>query len=95
MTNPFVHALVFAAAVIIPGGLLVYFAWRAISLKRDPNHTAQKQGSENIPEYQVTADEALQAYLEAFPKCSKESLRAKSRSDRLRIAKTRPRKKSQ
>ena len=95
MTNPLVHALVFIAAVIIPGGLLVYFAWRAISLKGEPNHTAQKQGSEDIPEYRVPADEALQAYLEAFPKCSKESLRAKSRSNRLRIAKTRPRKKSQ
>jgi hypothetical protein len=91
MGNPLVHAIAFAAAVIIPGGLLVYFAWRSISLKRIPNHTAQKQGSEDIP----SAEEALQAYLEAFPKYSKESLRAKSRADRLRISKTRPRKKSQ
>jgi hypothetical protein len=91
MGNPLVHAIAFAAAVIIPGGLLVYFAWRSISLKRTPNHTAQKQGSEDIP----SAEEALQAYLEAFPKYSKESLRAKSRADRLRISKTRPRKKSQ
>ena len=60
-------------------------------LKSEPNHTAEKQGSGDIP----SAEEALQAYLEAFPKYSKESLRAKSRSDRLRIAKTRPRKKSQ
>jgi len=95
MTNPLVHALVFIAAVLIPGGLLVYFAWRAtrksISFKEGPNHTAQKQGSENIP----SPEEALQAYLEAFPKYSKESLRARSRSDRLRAANTRPRKKSQ
>ena len=95
MTNPLVHALVFLAAVLIPGGLLLYFAWRATrkasSAKGEPNHTAEKQGSGNIP----SAEEALHAYLKAFPKYSKESLRAKSRSDRLRIAKTRPRKKSQ
>jgi hypothetical protein len=95
MTNPLVHALVFLAAVLIPGGLLLYFAWRATrkasSTKSEPNHTAEKQGSGDIP----SAEEALQAYLEAFPKYSKESLRAKSRSDRLRIVKTRPRKKSQ
>jgi hypothetical protein len=29
MTNPIIHALVFIAAVLIPGGLLVYFTWRA------------------------------------------------------------------
>ena len=95
MTNPIVHALVFIAAVLIPGGLLVYFAWRAISLKGEPNHTAQNPGSEDISDHRVTPDEALQAYLEAFPKCSKESLRARSRSNRIRLARTRPRKKSQ
>jgi len=29
MGNPFVHAAVLIAAVIIPGGLIAYFAWRA------------------------------------------------------------------
>tara|TARA_A100001391_G_scaffold73873_1_gene47771 strand:- start:438 stop:623 length:186 start_codon:yes stop_codon:yes gene_type:complete len=29
MANPIIHTLVFIAAVLIPGGLLVYFAWRA------------------------------------------------------------------
>ena len=28
MTNPLIHALVFLAAVLIPGGLLLYFTWR-------------------------------------------------------------------
>jgi len=100
MANPLVHALAFLAAVLIPGGLLVYFAWRAtrksISLKGEPNHTAQnprlKDSSDN---QKPTPDEALEAFLEAFPKYSKESLRAKSRSDRLRMRKTRPKKKSQ
>ncbi len=96
MTNPLVHALVFLAAVLIPGGLLVYFAWRAtrksISPKGEPNRTAQKGGSEDIP---VTPDEALEAFLQAFPKYSKESLRARNRANRISIAKTRPKKKSQ
>ncbi len=96
MANPLVHALVFLAAVLIPGGLLVYFAWRAtrksISPKGEPNHTAQKQGSEDIP---VTPEEARTAFERMFPK---DSLRAKSRRDRLRALnayKTRPKKKSQ
>ena len=96
MTNPFVHAIAFAAAVIIPGGLLVYFAWRAISLKGQPNHTAQKEGFEDNSEAEPPLpDAALAAFLEAFPKYSKDSLRAKSRANRMRIARTRPKKKSQ
>jgi len=96
MTNPFVHTLVFVAAVLIPGGLLVYFAWRATrrsaSFKRGANHTAQKEGSENIP---ATPVEARTAFEQMFPK---DSLRARSRRDRLKalsVYKTRPRKKSQ
>ena len=99
MGNPVVHAIALAAAVLIPGGLLVYFAWRAsrraISYKRGPNHTAQKEGSEEIPDERPDPDEVLEAYLRAFPRYSRESLRARSRANRLSIAKTRPRKKSQ
>jgi len=96
MTNPLVHALAFVAAVIIPGGLLVYFAWRAISLKGQPNHTEQKEGFEDISEAELPLpDAALAAFLEAFPKYSKDSLRAKSRADRIRVARTRPKKKNQ
>ena len=99
MGNPLVHALVFAAAVIIPGGLLVYFAWRVArkssSTKSEPNHTAQKEGFEDNPDQRPTPDEALAAFLEAFPKYSKESLRAQSRARRLHLARTRPKKKSQ
>ncbi len=100
MGNPLVHALVFAAAVLIPGGLLVYFAWRATrrrsnSFKGEPNPIALKPGSDDISDGQPTPEEALEAYLRAFPKCSEESLRARSRAKRLHIAKTRPKKKSQ
>jgi len=80
MTNPLVHALVFIAAVLIPGGLLVYFAWRALSLKGEPNHTAQKEGSGNTPAQRSTPHEARTAFEEMFPK---DSLRARSRRKQL------------
>jgi hypothetical protein len=100
MGNPVVHALAFIAAVLIPGGLLVYFAWRAtrksISPKGQPNHTAQKEGFEPIPDgYEVTPDEALDAFLGMYPKYSRDSLRAQSRARQLQLKKSRPRKKSQ
>ena len=86
MTNPLVHALVFIAAVIIPGGLLVYFAWRAISLKGEPNHTAQNPGSEDISDRSPTPSEALAAFRDTFPKDSP-SLRARNRRRKLIRAK--------
>jgi hypothetical protein len=92
MANPFIHALVFIAAVLIPGGLLVYFAWRAISLKGKPNRTTQNPGKENIP---ANPDDALAAYRRMFPRIPPESLRARARVNRLSVYKTRPRKKSQ
>ena len=99
MTNPFVHTLVFIAAVLIPGGLLVYFAWRAtrkaISLKSEPNHTAQKQGLDDIPEILTDPDDALAAFRRFYPKYPPDSLRAQNRSRRLQAYKTKPRKKSQ
>jgi len=99
MANPAVHALVFLAAVLIPGGLLLYFAWRAtrksISFKGEPNRTASKQGSEDSEFPLPDPDEALDAYLKAFPKYSRDSLRARNRSKQLRLQTTHPRKKSQ
>ena len=76
MTNPLIHALVFIAAVLVPGGLLVYFAWRAISLKGKPNHTAHNPGKEDIPDTaRPSPEEARLAFQERFPK---DSLRAQS-----------------
>ena len=78
---------------------MVYFAWRlrqkSISLKGEPNQTAQKEGFEHISDELPSPEEALEAYLEAFPKYSKDSLRARERSRRMHVYKTRPRKKSQ
>ena len=86
MTNPLVHALVFIAAVIIPGGLLLYFAWlatrKSTSSKAEPNQTAQKRGSGDIPASPPTPEEARTSFERMFPKGS---LRAQSRVERLRI----------
>jgi hypothetical protein len=84
MANPFVHALAFIAAVLIPGGLLVYFAWRTVSLKGEPNHTAQNPGSEDISDESPTPSEALTAFRSNFPK---DSLRARNRRQKLERAK--------
>ena len=92
MTNPLVHALALIAAILIPGGLLIYFGWKLrrgpISSKEEPNHTSQNKGFDEEP------DAVLQAYLQAFPTYPKDSLRAKNRANLLKAAKTRPRKKS-
>ena len=96
MGNPVVHAIAFIAAVVIPGGLLIYFAWRAtrsISFKGEPNQTAQNRGSEEDRE--PTPDEALAAFLAMYPKYSQDSLRARSRAQRLSFKKGPTRKKSQ
>jgi len=78
MTNPLVHALVFAAAVIIPGGLLVYFAWRAYA-KRQEQLAAKAK-----------VDEAREAFRRHFPGLP-DSFRARNRLKRLHMYKTRPR----
>ena len=84
MTNPVLHTIIFGAAVLIPGGLLVYFAWRAYRA-----HQQKKVRPEPTPV------EAREAFFRKYPK---DSLRAKSRNEqlnRIKVLKTRPRKKSQ
>ena len=83
MTNPLVHALVFVAAVILPGGLLVYFGWRAAC--------AHKAKAREKKKYRrPTPEEAREAFLSMYPV---DSLRARNRCNRLNAYKTRPRKK--
>jgi len=74
MANPFVHAIVILAAIIIPGGLLVYFAWYSSNKLKD------------IPQKptQPTPEEAREAFRAMYPP---ESLREKSRRTRLSRAK--------
>ena len=81
MTNPIIHALVVLAAIIIPGGLLVYFAWRVKS--RCQESKAAKKAADPI-------EEIRDAFLKMYPK---ESLRARARRERLRkLQQTRRRK---
>ena len=84
MANPFVHALVFIAAVLIPGGLLVYIAWRAsrksISFKANPNKNPDSEQSRDIPETPTRVEEVREAFFQMYPK---ESLRARSHKERL------------
>jgi hypothetical protein len=91
MTNPLVHAIAFAAAVLIPGGLLVYFAWRAISLKASTNQSSDSEQSEPIPETRHTPEDVRADFERMFPK---DSLRANSRLKRLDRLKTFRRRKS-
>jgi hypothetical protein len=72
MTNPVVHALVLIAAIIIPGGLLVYLAWAA--------RKARAKKSQR-----PTPEEARNAFLAMYPR---DSLRAQDRCSRLDRAKT-------
>ncbi len=67
MTNPVIHALVLIAAIIIPGGLLVYLAWAA-------NKASIAKSQRPTPE------EARAAFMAMYPP---ESLRARSRREQL------------
>lgn len=56
MNNPIVHGIVFAAAVVIPGGLLVYWTWRikkARNLKKEKGPKAEKSLPENFENLRV------------------------------------------
>lgn len=80
MANPIVHALVVIVAIIIPGGLLAYFAWIANKRRR-----LKKEAS-------PTVEEAQTAFRKMFPE---ESLRAKNRRQRLKRGQSYRRRKSQ
>jgi predicted negative regulator of RcsB-dependent stress response len=81
MTNPLIHALVFAAAVIIPGGLLVYFAWRAYQRKQARSAAA------------TDSDDPVEAFRRHFP-VNSDSLRARGRMQRLKQYRMRSRDKT-
>jgi len=69
MANPLVHAIVLLAAIAIPGGLLVYFAW-----------AANKARKKKVKVQKPTPKEARTAFEDMFPK---DSLRAQSRRKQL------------
>ena len=73
MANPLVHAIVLLAAIAVPGGLLVYFAWAA-------NKARKKKVKSQMP----TPEEARNDFRDMFPP---DSLRAQSRLKQLNRAK--------
>ena len=81
MTNPAMHTLVFILAVIIPGGLGVYFAWQFMR-KRN----AAKQ---------LAPEQVKLAFLRRYPKESPGAQGSPTLPNKLQVYKTRPRKKSQ
>ena len=83
MANPLIHALVLIAAIIIPGGLLVYFGWRA---RRRFKKLAKSQ------DHVSDVEEALQAFKDMYPP---ESLRAQNRRNLVRRVRAYRRRKSE
>ena len=78
MANPVVHLLVVIAAIIIPGGMLAYIAWRLRKAKQAKIAKAAKADP---------IQEIRDAFLEMYPP---ESLRAKEKRRRLNRYKGRP-----
>ena len=77
--NPVLHAAIFILAAIVPGGLLVYFAWRAhvriLKRKRLVDRSGDAGPSPAV---------AAAAFRNNFPAiASKDSLRMASRRKRL------------
>ena len=81
MAHPALHVLILIAAIIIPGGLLAYIAWRAHK-KRQAE--LQKKNEDPI-------EEIREAFRRMYPPLS---LRAKEKQRRLNLYRTRFRKKS-
>jgi len=84
VTNPVIHALVVLAAIIIPGGLIIYFAWRVRNKCQDVK-AAKLEAHNRDP-----IEEIREAYFQKFPR---ESLRAKNRRERLKRMRERRRRK--
>ena len=78
MGNPFVHALILVAAILIPGGLIFYFAWRATRKLKSKAVAQQKEAPKTSP-----LKEAREALFRMYPK---DSLRKHSKKTRLERA---------
>jgi len=81
MTNPVIHALVVIAAIIVPGGLIVYFAWRLKNRCKETKEAVRKKDP---------IEDIRNAFKGMYPK---ESLRVRNRRERLEEARRRRRRK--
>ena len=68
MDNSLIHAIVLIAAIVIPGGLIAYLAWRAFRVKKNP----------------PTPAAAREAFFRKYPKQSLRAQSRKNRLDRLK-----------
>jgi hypothetical protein len=84
MANPVIHALVIIAAIIIPGGLVVYLAWRI----RNRCKTVKEAKAAALKQDPI--EEIRNAFLGMYPK---EALRVKKRRERSEEARRRRRRK--
>jgi hypothetical protein len=84
VANPVIHALVVIAAIIIPGGLIVYLGWRIRNRCKDVK-AAKIEIQELDP-----IEEIRNAFKGMYPK---ESLRVRNRRERLEEARRRRRRK--
>jgi len=83
--NTMLHAVLFAAAIIIPGGFLVYLGWRAYKSRQRVSSPIDTQ-----KERKTSLLSAQTAFKKMFPK---DSLRAENRLRRLaQLRKMRPKK---
>jgi hypothetical protein len=81
MANLVIHALVVIAAIIIPGGLIVYFAWRLKNRCVEVKEAERKKDP---------IEDIRNAFKGMYPK---ESLRVRIRRERLEEARRRRRRK--
>jgi len=82
MSNPLVHAIVLVLAILIPGGLLLYFGWRACV-----------KGGKNVK--RATPEELREAFFNKYPKNSKRKESKLRQLQRVRSTKRRSSKESQ
>jgi hypothetical protein len=85
MANPVIHALVVIAAIIIPGGLVVYLAWRIRNRCKDVKAAKKIAALKTDP-----IEEIRNAFKGMYPE---ESLRVRNRRERLEESRRRRRRK--
>ena len=75
MNHPVLHALAIIAAILIPGAEVLYFAW---AVRRRHKAAAEEAARNEDPKDPI--EEILEAFRKLYPI---ESLRARSRRERL------------
>lgn len=81
MANPLVHAIVVMIAILVPGGLLLYMAWRA--------HKARLEDTSQYTSVKPpTPADATAAFMAMYPPLSLRAKSCKPRLDRIKYFKS-------